>query len=110
MLQIYQIGAVAEDKPALRQQRRQIGEFHADFLQPIRQGQFCHSLHCLHIEYVGKGNPALALSGWQQDFFFLAEGFVAVQQGLPKLFFPERLCQIPDGGDLIAPQGHFPIG
>ena len=46
----------------------------------------------------------------QQDFFFLTEGFVTVQQGLPELIFPEGLCQIPGGGDLVAPQGQLPIG
>ena len=53
---------------------------------------------------------ALALGGWQRDFFSLAEGFVAVQQSLPELFLPERLRQIPGNGDLVAPEGHFLVG
>ena len=64
----------------------------------------------LHIDDLGGGQLALSLFCGEKYLLALAKGFAAVQQGLPELFCPERLCQAADGGDFISPQGHFPVG
>ena len=101
--EIDQNGPVAECEAPLRQHSRQLGNSYRGFDWSPGELEPCPTLPGFHIDNIGGRQLALPLFRGQQDLFFLAKGFVAVQQSFLKLRLLDRLCQITGGGDLVSP-------